>query len=491
MSETTVQEPIPAPPPRRRWPRRVALGAVLLAVVVGWGLYLTSVWDRELREAIAEADHADPGWRLMDIEESRPEIKDAENASAQMAKAKQARPARWLIWYQPPNSAGANVVLADPEGFSRSLDERPPPQRLSAEQERVVRSEMERGAVTIAEMRRLIDFPHGRHPIVWKPDYVSSLLPWAQESRDVGNTLRYDVMLRCQDGDLEGAVRTARASFNASCAMRDEPFAVSQLIRSAARAITLRDLERILAQGEPPTEALAEFQRILEEDEKENLFLAAARGERGMIDGFLELVQRGDVTHAQLRQALGAMSLYSAGSSWVGTDVELFALRGTVRAERGEMLRRMNRLVEIAHLPPEERGREMDLWHGGVKEGSTLVRRVLPALVKVEDSTRRSHAEMRCMIALLALERYRRVNHRWPAQLEDLTPLYLERVPLDPLDGRSIKYARREDGVTVYSVGPDGEDDGGKVGEKWLKKGSDWGFRLWDVEKRRQSPPER
>src|SRR5262249_46393252 len=146
---------------------------------------------------------------------------------------------------------------------------------------------------------------------VWKPDYVSSLIPWTQESREMVALLRYDIMLRCQDGDLAGAVTSLRASFNASRSVRDEPFAVSQLVRVACRALALRDLERILAQGELSPEALEELQRMLQRDDEDNPFLVAARGERGMIDGFLEAVQRGDLTQAQVQNAVSGFSMFS------------------------------------------------------------------------------------------------------------------------------------------------------------------------------------
>jgi hypothetical protein len=491
MSEPAVLDPAPTSPPRRRWLRRaVVAGLLLLAAVVGWGFYLNSVWDRELGEAIAEADRDDPDWHLMDIEAARPVLPDAENSSAQIARAKRAKPAKWLIWYFSPGTAGADVVLDDPEGFSRSLEEVPPQVRLDAEQERVLRSEMKRGAAAVAEARKIADLPRGRNPITWKPDYVSSLLPWSQESRDTVGFLRYDVMLRCQDGDLEGAIRSARASFNASRSLRDEPFLVSQLIRGATRRISLTDLERILAQGEPPPDALADFQRVLEEDEKDNLFLIAVRGDRGMIDAFLERVQNGEVSHAQMRQALATNSLYSGGEG-LSMDLEVIALRGSARHERAETLRRMNCLVEIARLPPEERGREVRAWHASLNEGSPLQRKMLSPVLKVNEATRRSHAEMRCAIVLLALERFRQSRRQWPARLEDLTPAYLDAVPLDPFDGKPIKYARRDDGVTVYTVGRDGEDNGGNVSDNWQAQGTDWGFRLWDVNRRGQPAPPR
>jgi hypothetical protein len=72
--------------------------------------------------------------------------------------------------------------------------------------------------------------------------------------------------------------------------------------------------------------------------------------------------------------------------------------------------------------------------------------------------------------------------------LAEPIPAYLERIPLDPFDGAPLRYRRLDDGVVIYSVGPDGKDNGGKFGKDPMKEGTDRGFRLWDVPIRRQPP---
>jgi len=41
-------------------------------------------------------------------------------------------------------------------------------------------------------------------------------------------------------------------------------------------------------------------------------------------------------------------------------------------------------------------------------------------------------------------------------------PKYLPAVPDDPFDNGAMKYRQTDAGYTIYSVGPDGDDDGGK-----------------------------
>jgi hypothetical protein len=62
-------------------------------------------------------------------------------------------------------------------------------------------------------------------------------------------------------------------------------------------------------------------------------------------------------------------------------------------------------------------------------------------------------------------------------------------VPTDLYDGQPLRLRRLDDGLVIYSVGPDGKDDGGKLDrQNPVGPGMDLGFQLWDVAKRRQPP---
>ena len=101
---------------------------------------------------------------------------------------------------------------------------------------------------------------------------------------------------------------------------------------------------------------------------------------------------------------------------------------------------------------------------------------------------RSQQALVACAATALAVERFRAANGHWPDRLDELVPAYLKLVPLDPYDGQRLRFKRLADGVLIYSTGPDGIDDGGKVDrENPIASGTDMGLRLWDVAKRRQS----
>ena len=93
------------------------------------------------------------------------------------------------------------------------------------------------------------------------------------------------------------------------------------------------------------------------------------------------------------------------------------------------------------------------------------------------------------MAACLAAERYRQARGRWPDSLADLVPGQLAALPLDPYDGQPLRWRRLPYGIVIYSVGRDGEDNGGKLDRaNPYTQGTDLGVELWDVPHRRQPP---
>jgi hypothetical protein len=66
-------------------------------------------------------------------------------------------------------------------------------------------------------------------------------------------------------------------------------------------------------------------------------------------------------------------------------------------------------------------------------------------------------------IAGIAIERFRRDHGQIPNELSELVPNYLDAVPSDPFDGQPLRYLQRDDRFAVYSLGRNGEDDGGNA----------------------------
>jgi hypothetical protein len=67
--------------------------------------------------------------------------------------------------------------------------------------------------------------------------------------------------------------------------------------------------------------------------------------------------------------------------------------------------------------------------------------------------------------AACALERHRLARGSYPDTLAELAPAFLAPVPLDLVNGQPLRYARRGASYTLYSVGWNGVDEGGTLGQ--------------------------
>jgi hypothetical protein len=115
---------------------------------------------------------------------------------------------------------------------------------------------------------------------------------------------------------------------------------------------------------------------------------------------------------------------------------------------------------------------------------------LMPAVKRVGEAALRDQAMLACAITALAAERFRLAHKRWPKALDELCPTYLASVPRDPYDGHQLRFAHRDDGLVIYSVGQDGQDDGGEVLAFPEGLGGNWdpGLRLWPPEQRGLPP---
>ncbi len=334
----------------------------------------------------------------------------------------------------------------------------------------------------LVEARKLKRLSEGRYPVVWMPDVISSKLN-SQEARVVATLLEWEATVQAHDEEPGAALATGRGVLVAGRSIGDEPLLLSLHVRLMIRARALRSVERTLAQGTPPASELRAVQELLEDDEAQPLLLNALRGDRGVLQRITDAV-------AQASAARPARILRSGKGGLRG--LLDFNATHRLRESQARALHLETECIEIAKLPIEDQARNFArLPPPEPIDDQDAFGSPATAIIGQAASYRRGAAGLRCAIVALALERRRIDRGGWPEGLEELTPAHLKTVPLDPFDGRPLRYKRLPDGVLVYSIGPDEQDDGGTLNRKNITaKGTDVGFRLWDVSARRQPAAE-
>jgi hypothetical protein len=446
----------------------------LLFVGVGYQSFRSQRATDQLREAVHRLDREEPDWRIEEIEAARVIVHDFENAALASTAAADRLPTNW-----------PDLVLA--EAFEK-LD---PPMLLRDEQAVLLRSELDKQRPALEIARLLARMPNGRHPLVYKRPLIGILLPTQQKARTTTNLLKYDALLRAHEEDMKGAMTACRAAINAGRSIGDEPFGISQLIRIACVTMGCQSIERTLAQGEPASEDLAELQKLLENEDTHPTRLIILRGERCLIHDTFEFVERGEMPLS----IVSSIAENPVGESEWSERLLGWHTRGNVRAEHPLALDLLNRFVATEALPLKEQleaEQNLEAEVSRLPTNAVLTRTLMPSVLKLSVACRRKQAYVRCMIAALAVERYRRIHGDWPASLEQLVPELLRTVPVDPFDGEPLRFRRLADGVIIYSVGADGADDAGTLDrDNSLRAGADLGYRLWDVKQRRQAPAEK
>jgi hypothetical protein len=165
-----------------------------------------------------------------------------------------------------------------------------------------------------------------------------------------------------------------------------------------------------------------------------------------------------------------------------------------MRLNKTAALRLHTKFVAVGELPSEVQLRRFANLRSETDEVAAKKPWLAPSMMLARSFFPRAFAghcrtqvALRCGAVASALEQFRRAHGHWPESLEELVPAYLREIPKDPFDGRPLRLNRLVDGLVIYSVGPDGEDNGGTFDqERWDRQGSDVGLRVLDVGKRRQ-----
>jgi hypothetical protein len=94
--------------------------------------------------------------------------------------------------------------------------------------------------------------------------------------------------------------------------------------------------------------------------------------------------------------------------------------------------------------------------------GNLLIGLMLPALEKVQSAAERCEQGQRNLHLAFALAAYHRDHGRYPAELDELAPKYLETIPDDLFTSHPLIYRLEDKGYLLYSVGVNGLDEGGR-----------------------------
>ena len=473
-----------------KWLRRVLLAlCIVVAAVMGWMAYL-ALRPSPVTAVEAELDRVDPGWRWADMQAELPAIPDDENAALVILAAASEVPRGW------PGSRLNEGAMPDNE-YTDVVSEvaaLPVAKLPNSEQQKELEAAMEQARAALAKALTLGKYRRGHFPDQIDPaNPLGGSRSHGSQARVVATVLQSELIRRLARNDADGAGECCRALLGVARAFGDDGTIINQLTRLAIRGEAARGIERLLAQSQLGEPALAALQRATEEERQGHSLVNALRWERAYQHELVLAMVANKAPGGKPPEVLDQVrDLFSQENLRHQTS------KSVLRENHAEILAYTTALIEWLKHPSHETAERVNRYYEKAlrtqKEegiGSSLFLQVLTSWEKFVEAYQRNEAILVSAEVALASERYRIKHGNWPETLAKLVPEYLTAVPPDPfLPGEQLRSKRTSNGMVIYSVGPDLQDNGGnliRIGR--ATRGTDVGVQVFDVEHRREQSP--
>ena len=348
----------------------------------------------------------------------------------------------------------------------------------------VLASYLQRNEKSLAVILEATKRPDYFNPVVAAPTtmgpgaLVNALLPNAQKCRVIGEALAARALLRVGEGhcaeawqDLLASHRlgrlVGRGGLLIEAAVADDIDWKASLAdlafvdRAALTPQQLLDCRRDLRQL-PPLPSLADkFELGDRFVHLEFIMLLHRYGGFEFVTGEKQdVLTRWNMARADWDPALRKLNRMF--------DRVVAALRIEDRVQRKAQLEQLRQ--ELMELHKQVKNVDLASWLAqqfsgklvGERVGDVLIGMVFPAFVKPQNGADMVEQMQRNVHVAFALAAYRAEHGRYPPALKVLTPMYLKQVPGDLFSGKELIYRPNEKGYLLYSVGPNGEDEGGQ-----------------------------
>jgi hypothetical protein len=282
-------------------------------------------------------------------------------------------------------------------------------------------------------------------------DGAGAKLPHVTELMTVSRIVAARARVAAQSGDAQAAWRDALTGLRFASAMRDEPLLISQLVRCAQFGIAF-DTIAALASMQPPAGSVpAELRSAAAAFDDAGAYVRSLDGER---------VLMGEWAFALPRRELRRTVAMGTGADRIQRMIVVSTfLQVLLQADRTAYLRFMDQATREAampYAPAKADGARTSIERAPWFNPITCL--IVPALNQAQKQFVAMAARARVLDCGLALLQYRRARGEFPARLADADA----RRSRDPFSDGELVCRIEPRGFTIYSVGPNQHDDGGR-----------------------------
>jgi hypothetical protein len=296
-------------------------------------------------------------------------------------------------------------------------------------------------------------------------DGYGTKLPYLRGLKSTGFLLSYQAFLRAKAGDADGAAKAVEASFHTAGSLEGDPTLIAQFVDRAVLAMSCTSLERVTCRLPLSEESLARLSSEISAADATNRYLTGLIGERALAGEYLRLASE-DVRKfiAAANQGVDEGDQAKVPRRDPGSG---FRYLGFFERDRNFYLRAMETNISIVKMSPPVSSSMTDeaekLRQQALSGYYVLSSTFLSSIPQMAERVASLNAILRTALAAVAVERWR-LGHDGaiPDSLDVLVPAFLPSVPIDPYDGKPLKFKKTPKGYVVYSIGPDLHDDSGK-----------------------------
>jgi len=277
---------------------------------------------------------------------------------------------------------------------------------------------------------------------------INTTVPHLGSLRKASSLLIVDGFLKLQQGQKPEFLRAISANNKISNILLKEPTLVSRLVGIAIYEINTIALELAMNISDFNDDHLKRIYIGYEEAEELLKTKNYIFGESSYTTSFLKL-------------PLSSFSDYIYSLASVGSrDFNMLFKKATglIYSDAIGYLKLVEDFFPILDLPYHERLEELRRFQDtnkNVLERNVVVRLSFFSWDRVFLLDNKASLKLRAARIAIAVERFRLAQGRLPDELSELVGQYIDEVPLDPFDGKQIRYRKLKKGFEVYGVGED------------------------------------
>ena len=311
-----------------------------------------------------------------------------------------------------------------------------------------------------------------RDRAVARPSYRENL-DWSQgigtELQNLVLTMRLVrlTLLQCavdaEAGQWEAAYERIHCCLAMVRHVEQEPILIQVMVGAIIRGMAVDGLARVIDR-QPPLPEMARRLRSLLVIGAASRMRSACAGEAAMCGQALDEIVSGRLTPSDA----GYFTVEERGR--IGGRALVWVARPLLIEAKAQYLAILDRFARAADKPAPDALAEMEVIEEDVcaldDSGWTgrLVAMLLPNMRAALIRFTKDNARGQMVLIALDVAAHRKAGGTYPASLSDLPSA--DALPRDPFSGEPFNYRREPKGFVLWSVGPDGDDDGGLTREE-------------------------